>query len=122
VVRALWAARPRLAAAKAEAAREALAVIVGTDGFALLEAVYAAEASSWLREVPAVQTLRRLWLQQYYRDEQGLRWRSKNELPPGALAIGSPYDSEARYGSKRGVGWRGYRLTSPRPASPTGPT
>jgi transposase len=94
---------------KAEAARAALAVIVGTDGFALLEALYAAEAPGWLRQVPAVQTLRRLWLQQYYRDQQGLRWRDKSELPPGALAIGSPYDPEARYGIKRGVGWRGYK-------------
>jgi transposase len=33
----------------AEAAREALAITVGADGFALLEAVYAAEAPSWLR-------------------------------------------------------------------------
>ena len=31
------------------------------------------------------------------------------ELPSGALAIGSPYDTEARYGVKRGVGWRGYK-------------
>jgi transposase len=96
---------------KAEAAREALAVTVGTDGFALLEAVHAADPATpgWLREVPAVQVLRRLWLQQYYRDQQGVRWRGKNELPPGALAIGSPYDPEARYGIKRGVGWRGYK-------------
>ena len=94
---------------KAEAARAALAVTVGTDGFALLEAVYAAEAPGWLRQVPAVQTLRLLWIQQYYRDRNGLRWRGKGELPPGALAIGSPYDTQARYGIKRGMGWRGYK-------------
>jgi Transposase DDE domain/Transposase domain (DUF772) len=94
---------------KAETARAALAVIVGADGFALLEAVYAAEAPGWLRQVPAVQTLRRLWLQQYCREGQGVRWRDKGELPPGALPIGSPYDPEARYGIKRGVGWRGYK-------------
>jgi hypothetical protein len=107
---------------KAEAAREALAVTVGTDGFALLEAVHAADPATpgWLREVPAVQVLRRLWLQQYYRDQQGVRWRGKNELPPGALAIGSPYDPEARYGIKRGVGWRGYKahFTETLPARP----
>ena len=94
---------------KAEAARSALAVTVGADGFVLLEAVYGTDAPAWLWQVPAVQTLRRLWLQQYYRDQDGLRWRDKNELPPGALAIGSPYDPEARYGIKRGVGWRGYK-------------
>src|SRR5918994_1323432 len=42
-------------------------------------------------------------------DQDGLRWRGKGELPPGALAIGSPYDTHARYGIKRGVGWRGYK-------------
>jgi hypothetical protein len=94
---------------KAEAARAALAVTVGADGFALLEAVHGADAPGWLRQVEAVQTLRVVWVQQYYRDQQGLRWRDKNELPPGALAIGSPYDTQARYGIKRGVGWRGYK-------------
>jgi transposase len=96
---------------KAEAARAELAVTVGADGFALLEAVYAAYPATpgWLRQVPAVQTLRAVWVQQYYRDQQGLRWRDKNELPPGALAIGSPYDPQARYGIKRGAGWRGYK-------------
>jgi transposase len=94
---------------KAEAARAALAMTVGADGFALLEAVHGTDAPGWLWQVPAVETLRALWVQQYYRDQQGLRWRDKGELPPGALAIGSPYDTEARYGIKRGVGWRGYK-------------
>jgi citrate lyase beta subunit len=49
---------------QAKAARAALAVTVGADGFALLEAVYAAEAPPWLRQVPAVQTLRAVWIQQ----------------------------------------------------------
>jgi transposase len=92
-----------------EAARAVLAVTVGADGFALLDAVYAADALAWLWQVPAVQTLRAVWIQQYYRDQQGPRWRGKGELPPGALAIGSPYDTQARYGIKRGVGWRGYK-------------
>jgi transposase len=94
---------------KAEAARAALAASVGVDGFALLEAVYAYQAPARLRQVPAVQTLRMTWLQQYYRDQQGLRWRGKADQPPGALAIGSPYDPQARYGFKRGMGWRGYK-------------
>jgi transposase len=94
---------------KAEAARAALAVTVGADGFALLEAVHGTGAPGWLWQVPAVQTLRAVWVQQYYRDQQGLHWRGKGELPPGALAIGSPYDTQARYGIKRGMGWRGYK-------------
>jgi hypothetical protein len=110
-----------LAAAKAEAAREALAVAVGSDGFALLEAVHAADPATpgWLRDIPAVQVLRRLWLQQDDRDQQGVRWRDKNELPPGALAVGSPMIPRPATGSS--VGWAGVatRRTSPRPASPT---
>jgi Transposase DDE domain len=94
---------------KAEAARAALAVTVGADGFALLEAVHGTGAPGWLWQVPAVQTLRAVWVQQYYRDQQGLHRRGKGELPPGALAIGSPYDTQARYGIKRGMGWRGYK-------------
>jgi transposase len=94
---------------QAEAARAALAVTVGADGFALLDAVHAADTPGWLRQVPAVQTLRAIWIQQYYRDQQGLRWRGKGEQPPAALAIDSPYDTDARYGIKRGVGWRGYK-------------
>jgi hypothetical protein len=107
---------------KAEAARAALAVTVGADGFTLLEAVHDPDAPAWLWQVPAVQTLRVVWVQQYYRDQDGLRWRGKGELPPGGLAIGSPYDPMPATGSS--VGWAGAatRPTSPRPASPTGPT
>ena len=94
---------------QATAARAALAVMVGADGFALLDAVHATDAPVWLRQVPSVQTLRAVWIQQYYRDRNGLRWRGKGELPPAALAIDSPYDPDARYGIKRSVGWRGYK-------------
>jgi transposase len=111
---------------QAEAARAALAVTVGADGFVLLEAVHAADAPGWLRQIPAVQTLRAVWIQQYYRDGQGPRWRGKGELPPAALAIDSPYDPDARYGIKRGVGWRGdkahlHRDLRARPAPPDRP-
>jgi hypothetical protein len=34
---------------------------VGLDGYALLEAIDAEDASAWLREVPAVKTPRRIW-------------------------------------------------------------
>jgi transposase len=94
---------------QATAARAALAVMVGADGFALLDAVHATDAPVWLRQVPSVQTLRAVWIQHYYRDRNGLRWRGKGELPPAALAIDSPYDPDARYGIKRSVGWRGYK-------------
>ena len=49
-----------------QAARRALAEAIGADGFRLLGAVYAVDAPAWLRAVPAVETLRRVWLQEYY--------------------------------------------------------
>jgi hypothetical protein len=48
-------------------------------------------APAWLRQVPAVQILQRVWLQNYtWRDNGTLRWRQTDELPPAALAIRSP--------------------------------
>ncbi len=48
---------------KTEAERLALATQVGQDGFFLLAAVYAAAAPAWVRHVPAVETLRHVWVQ-----------------------------------------------------------
>ena len=49
----------RLPTTKAE--REAYAEVVGADGWTLLTDIYAGEAPLWLREVPAVETLRRAY-------------------------------------------------------------
>ncbi|WP_309226401.1 transposase [Streptomyces lunaelactis] len=49
------------------AKRTELALAYGQDGFALLEAAHAEEAPVWLRELPAMQTLRAVWLQNYTR-------------------------------------------------------
>jgi len=97
-------------------AREALAVAIGEDGFALLTAIWAAEAPCWLRQVPAVDTLRQVWLQQYAREPapagvgQRVRWRAEEERPPAPQRIISPYDPEARYGKKRSTTWLGYKV------------
>ncbi|MET9039432.1 MULTISPECIES: IS1182 family transposase [Streptomyces] len=94
---------------QSEAARTALATAVGADGYRLLDAVHHPTAPAWLCELPALQVLRQVWVQQYYRDQHGHRWRGKSDLPPSATAIGSPYDADARYGIKRGMGWRGFK-------------
>jgi transposase len=93
-------------------ARQALAAQIGADGRQLLEAVGAPGAPAWLREVPAVETLRQVWVQQYYApDEDGaVRWRVAGDLPPCAVRIDSPHDPEARYGTKRATGWTGYKV------------
>ena len=94
--------------------REALAHQIGRDGYQLLDRVQAADTSPSLRDLPALEALRQIWLQQYYRCTvvglEELRWRTKDEQPPSAVRIASPYDLEARYSSKRDTHWVGYKL------------
>ena len=94
---------------KGQDARTRWAGQVGQDGFTLLDAAGAPQAPEWLRQIPAVETLRRAWDQQYHRDGTGVRWREGNDLPPGGQRLASPYDLDARYGVKRGSGWTGYK-------------
>lgn len=95
---------------ESQAKRQALALHIGEDGYQLLAAVAAPDAPPWLREIPAIEILRRVWIQQCYRDATTIRWRKEDELPPASLAINSPYDSEARYSSKHSIKWVGYKV------------
>lgn len=97
---------------KLDSEREELGRTIGKDGFALLEAVYDASAPAWLREVPAIETLRVVWLQQFYAptEDGSVQWRTPKDMPPSTLAIHSPYDVEAHYSSKRSVDWVGYKV------------
>lgn len=91
-------------------ARYALAETIGADGFALLAQLYAPSAPAWLREVPAVEVLRQVWVQQFYGPDEPVRWRAAEDLPPSAGLICSPYDADARYAKKRSVNWVGYKV------------
>ncbi|MER5689262.1 IS1182 family transposase [Streptomyces sp. NPDC002205] len=97
-----------------QAQRTELALAYGRDGFALLEAAHAADALVWLRELPAVQVLRAVWLQNYTRtvSETGreVKRREREDLPPSRLRLTSPYDLDARYGLKQGSWWTGYKV------------
>lgn len=95
---------------KGEKARMALAEEIGTDGRDLLEKVYSSTSHAWLRELPAIQIVRCIWIQQYHASEQGAPWRNDQELPPSALLFSSPYDVEARYSKKKNTGWVGYKV------------
>ena len=57
-----------------------------------------------------MQALRQIWLQQYYRSEDALRWRAQEEMPPGAKRICSPHDLAVRASQKRSVEWVGYKV------------
>ena len=95
---------------KAEAARQALAAQMGADGQTLLDAIAAASDYGWLANLPAVQTLRRVWEQQYRTVEGVLGWRAVADMPAPAETIDSPYDTEARYSVKRDTTWVGYKV------------
>jgi transposase len=101
-----------------QAKRDQLAIAYARDGYALLEAVYDSAAPGWLRELPAIDTLRQVLLQNYTRTIIGgkevIKRREKEPdgdgLPPGHARIGSPYDTDARWGAKRDAFWLGYKL------------
>ncbi len=95
---------------KDEKKRLALAETFGTDGRRLLEWVYAEEQLSWLPQLDAIQTLRRVWIQHYHAYEHKTPWRTDQELPPSAVVITSPYDVEARYSRKKSTAWNGYKV------------
>jgi transposase len=96
---------------KGRAEREALALTVGADGFALLDALDAPEAPAAAREVPMVATLRDVWRVHYAREGDGRpRWRAGAELPPVGERLQSPYDPEAHYSTKRQMEWSGYKV------------
>ncbi|MDQ4074978.1 MAG: transposase [Chloroflexota bacterium] len=81
--------------------REELALQIGADGFRLWEALTDCTAPPGFRALPALETLRQVWLQQFVVTEEQLHWRKAEDLPLGALLIQSPYDSQARYSKKR---------------------
>ena len=102
-----------------QARRDELAVAYAKDGYALLEAVYDGSSPAWLRELPAVDVLGRVLLQNYTRTttkdgREVIRRREKEPdgdgLPPGHARIASPYDTDARWGVKREEFWLGCKL------------
>jgi hypothetical protein len=101
------------------AGQDELAIAYARDGYALLEAVYDSAAPPWLRELPAMDVLRRVLVQNYARTITGngqevIRRREKEPdgdgLPPGHTRIASPYDTDARWAARRESYWLGYKL------------
>ena len=61
--------------------------------------------------IPAVSTLRQMWMQQYYVEGEAIRWRTEVEgLPPARQFISSPYDLDARLARKETTCWVGYKV------------
>ncbi|WKN33479.1 hypothetical protein PZB74_09055 [Porifericola rhodea] len=72
----------------------------------MLTPLYEGEVSEWLVQIPAINTLRQVWLQQYYIHIGKLCWRGEKEgIPTAAHFISSPYDIEACYARKYTTSW-----------------
>ena len=95
---------------KAESQRTALAQQIGADGLHLLPALEQPEAPESLKEEGSVQLLRQVW--QQYDDLSGgkAKWRAGPQVSEGEGIMRSPYDPEARTGTKRETTWFGYKV------------
>ena len=88
-----------------KAKRADLAVRYGRDGYHLLRQVHDPGAPGWLAGLPAVQALRRIWIQQFCLDVSAggekVIWRGDEQgLPPARSRLVSPYDTDARHDRK----------------------
>ena len=112
---------------RGQAKRRAHAEQIGRDGHQLLAAITAPGAPTWLHEIPAVELLRQVWLQNLClvdnappaEPEAGapgeaahlVQWRTNQEgLAPSLLMAASPYDPEVHYAKKRSTTWIGYKV------------
>lgn len=94
-----------------EAERFELGEQIGRDGIYLLTQVYAETKLPELRRLTQVEVLRRVWVIQYYQDEDDhTHWRKSGNVPPGEGILTSPYDPDARLSKKRGSEWVGYKV------------
>jgi transposase len=92
--------------------RYVLAEQMGTDGLQLLDLIDMQKDWAWLAQIPAIQILRRVWIQQFYACDPSfpVRWRVAEDLLPAPLLISSPYDPDARWSKKRETAWTGYKV------------
>jgi transposase len=96
---------------KSKDKRDEYARQVGMDGHQLLSAIYESDTPEWLGRIPAVDTLRQVWLQQYLVESNQIHWRSEKEgLPTATHLISSPYDIQARFAKKHTTIWLGYKV------------
>ncbi|WP_405558115.1 IS1182 family transposase [Streptomyces canus] len=94
---------------------------IGADGLGLLAALDGPDAPPSLRQLDRVQTLRQMWIQQYFVDKEQVRRRDLKDRPPGAERLVTPYDIDARGSVKRGIFWDGYKVHLTETCEPDSP-
>jgi transposase len=96
--------------------REALIEVIGSDGIYLMSTLLETPEKQELRELPGVEILRQIWVQQYWmeypegEEKYRVRLRADDNQPPGDKRIHSPYDVDCRYCTKRSTEWVGYKV------------
>ena len=95
---------------KSKEDRYALGEQMGRDGMQLWQQLESHPDLAQLCRLPAMETLRQVWLQQFMIQDGELKWRLADDLPPASLLINSPYDIEARLSKKRKTEWTGYKV------------
>jgi transposase len=97
---------------KSKGRLEKLAQTIGEDGHYLLAAIYQEDTPIKICSLFTVEVLRQVWVQQYYLEGGQSYWRKKDDqgFPTSGTMIASPDDLDARYSSKYGAGWIGYKL------------
>lgn len=91
-------------------AQKQLAEQIGADGVMLLNWLYSDPTMACLSSAPAVETLRRIWLQNFTQQDGKVIWREAGNLPLSAQMIVSPFDVESRFSRKRDMTWEGYKV------------
>jgi transposase len=84
----------------------------GADRHALLHDIFAEDVPVWLRQAPAIETLRRVWVQQYYVQGGAITWRTqqKEGMPRSDHFTSSSYDPDAHLARKHSTHWTGYKV------------
>jgi transposase len=94
---------------RTDPARETYARQVGRDGFHLLKLL--SDERPDLLKLAQVETLEKVWQRHYTRHEDGeVHWRPTAEMGRAATAIESPYETDARFSTKRDLAWTGYKV------------
>ena len=95
---------------KKDSERQAWAEQVARDGVWLLEQLDHGGLYPELVNIPAVDILRRVWLQNVSQIEGQVSVREPKDQPPSAQRITSPDDLDARYSTKRDLSWTGDKV------------
>ena len=93
-----------------EEKRQQLLHQVGRDGWGLLTAIQADPQNHWMLSIPAVDTLQRVWKQDYLPQDAGGTWIVDEDRLESAKLYFSPYDLDASAATKRSTHWIGYKV------------